>query len=160
MQTYGINRKKTKQAVKVTQSSGMNKTNIIASAEAVNKGDLLTTKLFADTFEHVADEPEVYGGYNEGAAPAQYLCMALASCKAITLRMYVKRKKWSLDEIKVKVNMVKGNQMPSGLNTFFCSLKLVGEISKEQEKRLMEISKVCPVDRLLNKPNEVITIIE
>jgi putative redox protein len=56
--------------------------------------------------------------------------------------------------------MVKGDQMPSGLNTFFCSIKFVGELSEEQEKRLMEISKVCPVDRLLSKPNEVVTIIE
>ena len=144
----------------VSQSSIMDKTKIIASAEAVNKGEVLTTKLFAEQFEHVADEPGVYGGSNEGAAPAQYLCMALASCKAITLRMYAKRKKWLVDEIQVKVNMVKGDQMVSGLNTFFCSIKLVGELSKEQEKRLMEISKVCPVDRLLSKPNEVVTIIE
>src|SRR5881275_3543624 len=133
----------------VSQSGIMDKTKIIASAEAVNKGEVLTTKLFAEQFEHVADEPEVYGGINEGAAPAQYLCMALASCKAITLRMYAKRKKWPLAEIQVKVNMVKGDQMAAGLNTFFCSIKLVGDLSKEQEKRLMEISKVCPVDRLL-----------
>ncbi|MFL5740312.1 MAG: OsmC family protein [Flavisolibacter sp.] len=138
----------------------MDKTKIIASAEAINKGEVLTTKLFAEQFEHVADEPEVYGGMNEGAAPAQYLCMALASCKAITLRMYAKRKKWLLAEIQVKVNMVKGDQMASGFNTFFCSIKLVGELNKEQEKRLMEISKICPVDRLLNKPNEVVTIID
>jgi putative redox protein len=138
----------------------MDKTKIIASAEAVNKGEVLTTKLFAGEFDHVADEPEVYGGSNEGAAPAQYLCMALASCKAITLRMYAKRKKWLLDEIQVTVNMVKGDQMPSGLNSFFCSIKLIGKLSEEQEKRLMEISKVCPIERLLSKSNEVVTIIE
>src|SRR3954467_11644349 len=115
----------------VSQSVRMDKTKIIASAEAVNKGEVLTTKLFADEFRHVADEPELYGGSNEGAAPAQYLCMALASCKAITLRMYAKRKNWRLDEIRVRVNMVKGDHMPSGLNTFFCSIKLVGELSGE-----------------------------
>jgi putative redox protein len=144
----------------VSQSRKMDKTKIIASAEAVNKGEVLTTKLFAGEFEQVGDEPEEYGGSNGGAAPAQYICMALASCKAITLRMYAKRKEWSLAEIQVKVNMVKGDQMPSGLNTFFCSIKIVGELSEEQEKRLMEISKVCPVDRLLSKPNEIVTIIE
>jgi putative redox protein len=142
------------------KSTYMNETKIIASAEAVNKDEVFTTKIFAGEFELVADEPEVYGGSNEGAAPAQYICMALASCKAITLRMYIKRKKWLVDEIRVKVNMVKGDQMSSGLNTFFCSVKLVGVLTAEQEKRLMEISKVCPVDRLLSKPSEVITIIE
>jgi putative redox protein len=144
----------------VSQSSIMDKTKVVASAEAVNKGEVLTTKLFADDFEYIGDEPKVYGGRNEGAAPAQYICMALASCKAITLRMYAKRKNWTIDEIQVKVNMVKGDQMPSGFNTFFCSVKIVGELSEEQEKRLLEISKVCPVDRLLGKPNEVVTFIE
>lgn len=138
----------------------MDKAKILASAEAVNNGDVLTTNVFADGFEHVVDEPEMYGGNNEGAAPAQYICMSLASCKAITLRMYAKRKKWVLDEIQVKVNMVKGDQMTSGLNTFFCSIKLSGALTEEQEKRLMEISKVCPIDRLLSKPNEVVTIME
>jgi putative redox protein len=138
----------------------MDKSKIIASAEAVNSGDVFTTRLVAGEFQHVADEPEIYGGMNEGAAPAQYICMALASCKAITLRMYAKRKKWVLKEIQVKVNMVKGDQMASGKNTFFSSIKMVGELTKEQEKRLMEISKICPVDRLLSKPNEIVTVME
>lgn len=138
----------------------MDKTKIIASAAAINKGDVLTTKVSADGFEHVVDEPEVYGGHNDGAAPAQCLCMALASCKAITLRMYAKRKKRVLAEIQAKVNRVKGDQMPSGLNTFFCSIKMFGALTEEQEKRLVDISKVCPIDRLLSKPNEVVTIVE
>jgi putative redox protein len=138
----------------------MNKAKVIASVEAENKGDGYTTKLFVEDREYIADEPKVLGGNDEGPAPADYVCMALASCKAITLRMYANRKKWKVDEIMVKVNMVKGDQMPSGLTTFFCSIKLVGELSEEQEKRLMEISKVCPVDMLLSKPNEVVTVIE
>ena len=138
----------------------MDKTKIIASAEANNKGEVYTTSLLVDNREYIADEPKVFGGNDEGAAPAQYICMALASCKAITLRMYANRKKWTINEIKVKVSMVKGDQMPSGHNTFFCSITLVGELTDEQEKRLLEISKVCPVDRLLSKPSEVVTLIE
>jgi putative redox protein len=138
----------------------MDKSKIIASAEAENKGGVYATNLFVDDRQFIADEPEEFGGSNEGPAPAQYVCMALASCKAITLRMYVNRKKWNVEEIKVKVSMVKGDQMPSGSNTFFCSIHLVGELTVEQEKRLLEISKVCPVDRLLSKPSEVVTLIE
>ena len=138
----------------------MDKTKIIASVEAENTGEAYTTRILVDDREYLADEPEVYGGNNEGAAPTQYVCMALASCKAITLRMYANRKKWKLEEIRVKVNMVKGDQMPSGSNTFFCLIKLLGELTEEQKKRLMEISKICPVDKLLNKSNEVITLAE
>jgi putative redox protein len=38
--------------------------------------------------------------------------------------------------------MVKGDQMLSGLNTFFCSINVVGELTEEQEKRLIEISRL------------------
>jgi putative redox protein len=72
-----------------------------------NKGEVYTTRLLVDSREYIADEPKVFGGNDEGAAPAQYICMALACCKAITLRMYANRKKWTVDEIKVKVNLVK-----------------------------------------------------
>ena len=86
----------------------MDKTKIIAAAEAKNSGEIYTTKLLTDNREFIADEPLIYGGADKGATPAQYLCMSLASCKAITLRMYVNRKKWKIDEIKVNVSMVKG----------------------------------------------------
>ena len=138
----------------------MDKTKIIAAAEAKNSGEIYTTKLLTDNREFIADEPLIYGGADKGATPAQYLCMSLASCKAITLRMYVNRKKWKIDEIKVNVSMVKGHQMATGLNTFFCTIKLIGDLTPEQEKRLLEISKVCPIDRLLSKPSDIVTVIE
>ena len=133
---------------------------IIASAEAANTGEAYTTKLLADNREYIADEPIGLGGDDLGASPAQYLCMALASCKAITLRMYANRKNWIVEEIRVKVSMVRGDEMASGANTFFCSIKLVGTLTDEQQKRMLEIAKVCPVDKLLRKPSEVVTLIE
>ncbi|MDQ6901461.1 MAG: OsmC family protein [Bacteroidota bacterium] len=36
-----------------------------------------------------------------GPAPGDYLCATLASCKAITLRMYPDHKKWNVEKIKV-----------------------------------------------------------
>ena len=138
----------------------MDKTKIIAAAVAENKGTSYTTNLIANGHEYIADEAVQYGGDDTGASPGEYVCMALASCKAITLRMYANRKQWKVDEIKVKVSMVKGDQMSSGLNTFYCAINLVGELSEAQQKRLLEISKACPVDRLLRKPNEVLTMIE
>jgi len=138
----------------------MDQQKIIASAEAENKGEGYTTTLLADNRQYIADEPIGLGGDDQGASPAQYLCMALASCKAITLRMYANRKNWVLEEIRVKVSLVRGDEMPLGKNTFFCSIKLVGTLTDEQEKRMLEIAKVCPVDRLLGKPSEVVTLIE
>lgn len=135
----------------------MDKAKIIAAAEARNNTAGYTTGLSAEGWTALADEPKNLGGNDEGASPAQYLCMALASCKAITLRMYANRKGWKVTQITVNVAMVKGGQGTAGLNTFFCAIKLEGELTKEQEKRLLNISKICPIDRLLQKPNEVVT---
>jgi putative redox protein len=85
----------------------MDKTRIIASAEAENIGEAYTTRVLVSERQYIVDEPKVFGGNDEGPAPAEYVCMALASCKAITLRMYANRKKWEAGEMRVKVNMVK-----------------------------------------------------
>ena len=110
-----------------------------------------------NSFEFVADEPEVIGGKNLGPSPGDYLCMALASCKAMTLRMYVQRKQWKVDTIKVKVNLKKGKQLPSGINTFYSDITLTGDFDEDQQQRMLHIAKACPVSRLLRKQNEVIT---
>jgi putative redox protein len=136
-------------------------TQVIASAEAVNEGEAYTTTLLADGHTLVADERKEVGGNALGPAPGDYLCAALASCKAITLRMYARRKNWTIGEVRVKVKLVKGDGAVSPTpNTFYCEIKLSAELDEEQKKRLLQISKVCPVDRLLGKQNEVVTILD
>jgi len=132
---------------------------IIATAEAVNNGELYATNVAANAHSFIIDEPVDVGGKNVGPSPGDYLCAALASCKAITLRMYANRKGWELDEVKVKARLVKGDSLPSGMNTFLCEVSLTGALDSEQQKRLLEISKACPVQRLLTKPSEVETIL-
>jgi putative redox protein len=138
----------------------MSKAKILGSATAQNSGALYKTLVNSGRDQYVVDEPVEFGGGAAGPAPIDYLCMALASCKAITIRMYANRKKWNLGEVEVKVTFVKGDQMPTGMNTFFCSVCLSGDLNEEQIQRVLEISKVCPVDRLLSKPSEVVTVIE
>jgi putative redox protein len=138
----------------------MSKTKILGNAIAENSGAIYRTSVKSGSNLFIVDEPKEFGGNEEGPAPVDYLCMALASCKAITIRMYVKRKGWDLENVKVKVTFVKGDQMASGKNTFYCAVSLAGDLSEDQLKRILEISRVCPVDRLLNKPGDVITIIE
>jgi len=130
-----------------------------AVAEAQNKGELFATFMETNGHQLVADEPKEFGGKNLGPSPGDYLCMSLASCKAITLRMYIQRKQWKVDTIHVKVNLVKGSQLATGMNTFYCEIIVSGDVSAEQQKRLEEIAKVCPISRMLGKQNEVITMI-
>jgi putative redox protein len=132
---------------------------IIASAEAENKGEVYTTTITSGKRSLIADEPIDVGGLDLGPAPGEYICMALASCKAITLRMYVQRKKWNVEVIKVRTTLVKGDHMPTGQNTFFCELSFTGDLNDEQKKRLLEIAKVCPIDKLLHKPSDIVSLI-
>jgi len=140
--------------------SAMASNKILGSASAENTGELYKTTVRSGDHSFTVDEPEEFGGADAGPSPADFLCMSLASCKAITLRMYANRKGWKLDNINVKVNFVKADQMPSGMNTFFCTISLSGDLNEEQLKRMLQIANVCPVDRLFIKSNEVVTVME
>jgi putative redox protein len=132
---------------------------IIAKAEVINKSENYTSQVRVNQHEFLVDEPVEKGGKDTGPAPGDYLCAALASCKALTLRMYAQRKKWEVGEIKVTVNMVSGKETVSGNNTFFSSLNFTGALDDEQQKRLLVIANSCPLHRLLTKANEVVTTI-
>lgn len=136
----------------------MSLTKITATAEAINCGDVLTTHLKVGDHEMIADEPITVGGKDSGPSPGAYLCMSLASCTAITLRMYVKRKGWEIENIKVSVSFERATE-PTEVNTFHCELAFDHTANEEQRAKLLEISKACPVHRLLGKPNDVITTV-
>jgi putative redox protein len=65
--------------------------------------DHYRTELIASGKTIFADEPEELGGGDTGPAPGEFLMISLASCTAITLRMYADRKKWDVSKIKVEV---------------------------------------------------------
>src|SRR6185437_13053536 len=121
--------------------------NQYTSDVSINQHDLLV------------DEPMEKGGEDLGPAPGDYLCAALASCKAITLRMYAQRKQWKIEEIKVTANLVLGKESASGNNTFFCRISFKGDLDKEQQKRLLIIANSCPLHKLLSKPSDIVTTI-
>ena len=137
----------------------MAQTKIIASGQAENTGDIYKTELKINQHLLIADELPEAGGKDEGPAPGDYLCMSLASCKAITLRMYAQRKGWKVDVIKVSVNLVKGSDMESGNNTFFSEVDIKGDLNDEQKARMLQIAKACPIDRLLIKSSDSISVL-
>ena len=137
----------------------MSQGKIIATATAENTGEIYQTVLKINQHMLVADELPEVGGKDTGPAPGDFLCMSLASCKVITLRMYAQRKNWKADVIKIKVNLVKGANMETGNNTFFCEVEIQGDLTDEQKSRMMEIARACPVDKLLRKPNDVVSVL-
>ncbi|MBA4056490.1 MAG: osmotically inducible protein OsmC [Marivirga sp.] len=107
------------------------------------------------TSDHIlwSDEPIEAGGKNEGPTPEDLMRMSLASCTAITLRMYADRKKWDVDQIRVTVTSEKMKYK----TVFNCEIDVSGNLNEEQRKRFREIAHSCPVHKLLSSPIEVAT---
>jgi putative redox protein len=93
----------------------------------------------------VVDEPETAGGGNTGLKPHDLLLGSLASCTAITLRMYIDRKMWLVDDISVNTEMLKNE---TGV-TLKLSLTFKGDLSEEQKTRLLQIANACPIHKIL-----------
>jgi putative redox protein len=98
----------------------------------------------------IADEMK---GTDLGPEPTQFLQVALASCTAITLRMYADRKNLTLEKIKVDVTMEKQDWK----TVFKREIELTGDLTTEQRNRLLEIANRCPVHKTLVTPIEIDT---
>ena len=99
----------------------------------------------------IADEPIDLGGGDKGLNPKEILLSALATCVAITLRMYIDRKEWPVDTIEVEVKM----DIENAENVFFEEITCTGNLTDEQKLRLEDIASKCPVSKILAKGNEV-----
>lgn len=103
------------------------------------------------THEVTVDEPVELGGTHKGFAPMSLLMASLASCVAITLRMYVDRKGWAVDKIEVNVT----KDIENAEHIFFEEIVCTGNLTDEQKQRLEDIAAKCPVSKILTVGNEV-----
>ena len=94
-----------------------------------------------------ADEPVEHGGDDEGPSAQELLAASLASCTAITMEMYAKRKGWDLGPVEVQVDYTPAER---GCPTRFkLALRLPSGCSEEQIQSLQVIAAKCPVHRTL-----------
>jgi len=113
------------------------------------------TSLQTQTNTIYADEPETNGGQDKGFAPQQLLAASLASCTAITLRMYSDRKEWNIEEIVVKIEITPNLENKS--TTFDRKIILPNGTSDEIKSKLLEIADRCPVHQILTNPIQIQT---
>lgn len=113
------------------------------------------TEIISGAKQVVADEPEELGGTNQGPAPGEFLLISLASCTAITIRMYADRKKWPVEKITVEVDFEKIDNK----TVFKRELQLEGDLSEDQRTRLLQIANACPVHKTLTNPIEIQTVL-
>jgi len=96
----------------------------------------------------VADEPTEHGGDDDGPSPQELLAASLASCTAVTMEMYARRKGWDLGPVEVECEY---NPAERGCMTNFkLVLRLPSDCSEEQIERLRVIAAKCPVHRTLD----------
>jgi putative redox protein len=94
-----------------------------------------------------ADEPKDSGGDDSGPSPQELLAASLASCTAITMEMYAKRKGWDIAGMVVDCEYTPAER---GCPTRFqLVIKMPAHLSDEQVERLQVIAAKCPVHRTL-----------
>ena len=115
--------------------------------------DVYRTELKARNHTLIADEPEDVGGKNLGPRPGDFLRMSLASCTAITLRMYANRKKFDVKKIEVTVS---GSEA-DGATLLETTIRIDGNLDETQRDRMLQIAKLCPVHKALTNPIKIQT---
>ena len=92
-----------------------------------------------------ADEPEAIGGKDTAPSPDELLEAALASCTLATLRMYTNHKGWNVGRIGVQVTL----ERKDGQTFITRELQLEHPVAEEQQARLIQVAKSCPVSKTL-----------
>ncbi|HEY4279035.1 MAG TPA: OsmC family protein [Conexibacter sp.] len=96
----------------------------------------------------LSDESPEHGGDDEGPSAQELLAASLASCTAITIEMYAKRKGWDIGRIAVEAEYTPAER--GAPTRFRLTLRLPASLTAEQLERLSVIAAKCPVHRTLD----------
>jgi putative redox protein len=120
--------------------------NSIAPVSVIMRGNTYTADIYTSDHHLIGDEPLSVGGNNLGPTPFDFLLTALGACTAMTLRMYIRRKKWEVTDIQVHLS----SERVEDAFQINRALKVQGNIDDAQFKRLNEIADKCPVHKVLH----------
>ena len=115
---------------------------LVASARML-PGTLRSDVVVDGRFHLVTDEPELLGGEGSAPAPHELFPAAVASCVATTLTMYARTKGWELGDVEVAVEY----DHLSTPRRFEIEIRLGGDLSPDQLRRLEKVAAACPVRR-------------
>lgn len=122
------------------------------TVSAVLDGAPYATKVTTRGLHWLADEPTDHGGTDLGPRPHEMLLGGLASCTAITMRMYADRKQWNVGRIGVHVTMERTQRGAEIETRIHMDIDLDPALPEDQRQRLAQIARSCPVHRTLENP--------
>ncbi len=100
------------------------------------------------THHLAADEPEEHGGADAAPSPQELLAASLASCTAVTMEMYAKRKGWDIGDVEVVAEYTPGER--GSVTRFQLTLRVPKGTDAEKVEKLKIIAAKCPVHRTLD----------
>ncbi len=93
---------------------------------------------------------ESLGSHDKAADPHELLDSALAACTALTLEIYIRRRKMAVTSLRVTMDHVESKD-DAGQVVYVLKHRIFieGEISEAERARLLEIADKCSVHRIL-----------
>lgn len=115
----------------------------------------------------VADEPREAGGADTGPSPYELLLASLGACTAMTLKLYIERKRLPITEVEVALSFDRihaadcescsdeQRERDAEIQHISRLIYVTGEVTEEQRQRLLYIAGRCPVHVTLHSQPHV-----
>jgi putative redox protein len=130
----------------------------------VQSKENLKQEITAGKHTIISDEPESAGGNDEGPGPYSLLVAALGACTSLTLKLYARNKNWDLQSVKVTLkherihatDCLECETKDGKVDRIWREIDLEGNLTEDQQLRLREIAKRCPIHRTLTSEINIV----
>ncbi|WP_445621664.1 OsmC family protein [Kushneria sp. Sum13] len=116
--------------------------------ETEREGMLRQRIVFNDHDALYADAPASVGGDESAPDPHDYFDISLATCKALTLMMYARKKEMPLDGVSIRITRGSSDER-DGQYRLQVDIGLIGDLGAQARDRLLEVADQCPIHRLM-----------
>jgi len=96
----------------------------------------------------ISDANPVDGGNAEAASPKDLFLSSVAGCKLMTMKMYVDRKGWEVDEIRINMEFDTSRKEDFVINQ---SIHITSALDEDKVQRIKNIAELCPVAKYMKQ---------